>query len=120
MKKYKKVDYKEYESRPFQMSEYFKTLSVSDSRMKLRFNLSMINTVRNNFHNNKRYRSEGYQCIDCADIGILEITDTQEHLLTSACEANSDLCQGRDFSRDEDICAFFRDVIARRQEKHGC
>ena len=120
MRNYKKVDYRMYENRQFKMSDYFNTLNIANSRMKLRYELSMIQTVRDNQHNNKKYREENFQCIDCANIGILNITDTQKHLLSSACIANSDLREGRNFDRDVDICEFFRSLIERRKELYGC
>ena len=120
MHKYKKIDYRKYESRPFKMSEYFNTLNISDSRMKLRYELSMIQTVRNNFRSVKTFKQVNYQCIDCENEGILNITDSQQHLISSACSANSDLRQGRDFSKDEDICSYFRALINRRKERYNC
>ena len=102
------------------MSDYFNTLNIANSRMKLRYELSMIQTVRDNQHNNKKCRDENFQCIDCANIGILNVTDTQKHLLSSACIANSDLHQGRNFDQDVDICEFFRLLIERRKERYGC
>ena len=118
-KKFKKVKAEEYEDKEFKMSDYFKTLNVSDSKMRLRAKLSMVQTVRNNFHNNKKFKAEKFQCPNCLSIGIAEQMDSQSHLLTSSCEANSDLREGRDFSRDQDICDFFRELVNRRMEKYG-
>ena len=101
----------------FKMSDCFSTLNLHDSRIMLQFKLSMIPTVRNNFKNDKKYKTEGFYCQDCEKIGILNVTDTQTHLLTAACEANSDLRLGRNFDKNEDICAFFRDLITRRQKR---
>ena len=120
MQKYKKINYKDYESRPFKMSEYFNQLNISDSRMMLRYNLSMIQSVRNNYRSVKKFKEVNYQCIDCENEGILNVTDSQQHLISSACTANSDLRQGRDFSKNEDICSFFRSVLNRRKERYGC
>ena len=103
------------------MSPYFKVLNIEDSRMILRSNLRMVKTIRNNFRSNKKYKAEHYQCPDCVSMGIIPaMTDTQEHVLTTACVANSDLRQNRDFTRDEEVCEFFRELIDRRVERYGC
>ena len=119
MKKYKKVDYREYEKREFKMSEYFHKLNVEDSRMRLRAKLGMVPSIRNNFRNNKKFKDENYQCPDCLALGITDKKDDQEHVLTSSCVANSDLRMGRNLDQDQDICDFFRDLVNRRLERHG-
>ena len=120
MKNYKKIDYRDYERRPFQISDYFKTMKMADSRIMLRYKLSMIQSVRNNQRSNKKFHEANYECIDCAEIGIHNITDTQDHLLSPACQANSDLRSGLNLDLDENICSFFRALIERRKERYGC
>ena len=66
----------------------------------LQFELSMIKTVKNNFRNNKQFKSEGYQCSECVSIGIHDTIDTQNHLITSACEGNRDVRICRNFDKN--------------------
>ena len=120
MKNNKKLNYREYEERPFQMSSYFKNLNIEDSRMMIKIKLNMIPTIRDHFKSNKKYKAENHQCPDCIEIGIAQTKDSMEHVLTSSCEANEDLCEGKDFSKDEQICQFFHQLIQRRIERHGC
>ena len=120
MQKFKKIDYKCYENKKFEMSQYFKTLKIEDSRVMLRYRLKMIQTIRSNFKSNKKYKSDNYRCPDCTSLGIPQKTDTQEHVLTSDCQANMDLKINRDFSKDEDICGFFKDLVKRRVDRYGC
>ena len=47
-------------------------------------------------------------------------TDSQEHVLTSDCEANMDLKMNRDLTKDKDVCKFFKDLVKRRVEQFGC
>ena len=119
MKNYRKIDFREYERKDFKMSEYFHTLNIADSRMRLRSKLGMVPSIRNNFRNNKRYKEENYQCPDCFAMGIPDKQDEQEHVLTSSCVANSDLREGRNLENDKDICDFFRDLVNRRNERYG-
>ena len=120
MKKYKKIDHRSYKEREFKMSDFLTTLSLKDMRVRVQSELYMIPTIRKNFKNHRRYKEEKYRCPDCASIGILDVSDSQEHVLTSSCPANSDLKAGRDFSREKDICDFFHDLIKRRIERYGC
>ena len=120
MKNYKKLNYREYEERPFQMSSYFKNLNIEDSRMMIKIKLKMIPTIRDHFKSNKKYKAENHQCPDCIEIGIVQTKDSMEHVLTSSCEANEDLREGKDFSKDEQICQFFHQLIQGRIERFGC
>ena len=116
IKKLKKVDPKKYQEKEFKMSDFFFHLDVESSRMKLKSELGMIPTIRNNFKNNRKYKLENFQCLDCDAIGLSGIPDTQEHCVSTACVANSDLREGKDFSKDGDMCLFFSQLIARRME----
>ena len=120
MKRYKKIDYRTYESQEFKLREFFSKLNLRDIRVKVQSELFMIPSIRKNFKNNRRYKEENFSCPDCTSIGILNISDSQEHVLTSSCQANSDLKIGRDFSKDKDLCDFFHDLIERRIERYGC
>ena len=102
------------------MSDFLTKLSLRDIRVKVQSELFMIPTIRKNFKNHRRYKEERYRCPDCALMGILDASDSQEHVLTASCQANSDLKVGRDFSKDQDICDFFHDLMKRRIERYGC
>ena len=116
MKKNKKLDYRQYQEKKFEMSSYFKNLNIEDSRMMIKMKLKMIPMIRDQFRRNKKYKLENHQCPDCAEIGIPNVKDTMEHVLTSSCEANEDILEYKDFSKDEDICQFFKDLIHARIE----
>ena len=115
----KKVDVKAFERKEFKMSDFFHNLNINDCRMKLKAELSMVPTIRMNFKNNTKYKMQNYQCPDCDAAGLPGIPDTQEHCLTTTCVANSDLRSGKDFSKDEELCLFFRQLIDRRMESYG-
>ena len=120
MKTNKKLDYRQYEEKKFEMSSFFKKLNIENARMMIKMKLKMIPTIRDHFRSNKKYKLENHQCPDCTEIGIPQTKDTIEHVLTSSCEANKDIRDDKDFSKDEDICRFFKELIQRRIERHGC
>ena len=122
MKKYSKIDYRKYEERDFKMSEYFYTLNLSDVRMMLRHNLSMIPSIRGNFRNSKLFKDKngGYSCIDCISIGITDKYDSQQHVLSSDCVANQHLREGRNLDDPQDIVLFFTDLLKERKEREEC
>ena len=120
MKKYKEIDHKAYEQQKFEIGSYFKTLNIEDARMMLKIKLKMVPTIRSHFKSNKKYKAERFQCPDCNQLGILDTTDSMEHVLTSSCEANMDLREGKDFTKDEEVCKFFTELIKLRVDRHRC
>ena len=64
MKNYKKIDYKTYEDKRFEMSSYFKNLNIEDARMMLKIKLKMVPTIRSHFKSNKKFKADKYQCPD--------------------------------------------------------
>ena len=116
--KYKKVDTDRYKKQKFEMRSYLKTQNLEDARILFRKNSYMLKTVRLNFKSDKRYKAEGYLCPDCLSLDPpVSHPDHQEELLT--CPGNSDLRLNRDLSDLKQEAGYYKELIARRIQKHG-
>ena len=119
--KYSKIKPEEVKKKKVSPSTYMKTLNLTESRVLFRRSSSILHTVRMNWKNDKRFREEGYDCIDCLSLEPpVRHPDHQDILVTSVCQGNRDLREGRLMSRERDIAHFFLDLIARRNDKYGC
>lgn len=121
--KYKKIDCESLSRENFTAKQYFKTLTVSQSRLKFRLNSRMTN-LANNYHRMEKYRKIGYACVGCSVVGGEGVgvgeggnkpsnLDTTEHVVK--CEAYSDLRIGKDLINcDRDLVTYFQAVLTRR------
>ena len=66
--KYSKIKPEEVKKKKVSPSTYMKTLNLTESRVLFRRSSSILHTVRMNWKNDKRFREEGYDCIDCLSI----------------------------------------------------
>ena len=118
--RYKKIKPEEVKKKKESPSNYIKTLNLRESRILFRKSSSILHTVRMNWMNDKRFKREGYDCIDCLSLKPpVKHPDHQDILVTSVCKGNSDLRAGRLMSREKDQAHFFIDLIARRNKKYG-
>ena len=117
-REYKKINLESYDRQEFTMKEYLKTLNLKNARMIFRRNCGMIQTVRSNFKNDKRYKSEKYLCPDCRHLEIPVSHVDQQDLLTT-CEGNRDLREGLELSNLSQLAEYFRRVIDRRTQRYG-
>ena len=118
--KYKKITPEQVKEKKENPSAYIKTLNLHESRILFRKASSTIHTVRLNWKNNRRYREEGYDCIDCLELNPpVRHPDHQDILVTSTCQGNSDLRNTRDMSNPRDTAQFFIDLISRRNRNYG-
>ena len=65
MEGYKKVDQKEMMNEKFEVKEYFKTLTLTQARMRFAIRTHQVRTIKMNQMNNKQYSSQLWQCISC-------------------------------------------------------
>ena len=139
-KKYSKIDIEAIRNQPIQISEYFKTLSVDDSRLKFKLMSRMTPSVASNFSSSKKFRDRGLLCVGCAppspphttpgavtDSGPQPQPANQEtgsrdtENLIKMCLAYSDLRKFKslDDAGDKEIVDFFRSVIERRAHQEN-
>ena len=66
-KNYKKVNYSEIEKENFEMKSYFKTLNVTDSRIRFKLATQMLPTIKMNFHSDMKFTADCWVCDSCRD-----------------------------------------------------
>ena len=59
MRKYKKVDYDKCLDEKYEMKDFFKTMTVADSRMAFKILNFVVPTIRLNFKSDKKFKYEG-------------------------------------------------------------
>ena len=67
--------------------------------------------VAGNYSHSRRYEATGWRCQAC----VSQVREDQDHL--GLCQGYSDLRQGLDLERDDDMVEFFRLVMARRERQ---
>ena len=116
-KGYKKINIDNYGSQ-LKRQEYMKKLSLSVARIIFRRNCGMIQTIRSNFKNDKRYKSEKYLCPDCRHL-VPPVSHVDQQDLITSCEGNRDLREGLELSDLKQLAEYFRLVIERRVQRYG-
>ena len=116
---YKKVNSEEVKEKMKNPSTYMKTMNLKETRVLFRKAASILHTVRLHWKNNKQFREEGYDCEDCLSlVPPVSHPDHQDYLLSSVCQGNRDLRQGRRVTTDErDQAHYLMEVIARRNAR---
>ena len=116
-KKYKKISPESLSQEEFGVHAYFKTLTVSQSRLRFRLHARMTPRVAMCYKSDRRYMEMGYQCVACREVGepvSQETQDTEEHIMS--CLHYSDLREDIDLNTDQGIVKYFQRVISRRTE----
>ena len=90
------------------MKDYFSEKSLATTREIFRIRTNM-NEIRGNFKNYAKYNNNRSLCVAC---GLEE--EVNSHVLQ--CSHYKDLKNGRDFSKNTDLVAFFREVMTRRDK----
>ena len=145
MKGMKKIDYNICVNEKFEMKDYFKKLSVQESRLCFKIHNFLTPTVKLNFKNEKKFKALNWLCEDCLteettgsvssssepgrerervtvanSDGTLRhlrgYRDSQQHL-THQCNANEDIRRGKTLTDDKDLVQFFKELIEKRQNK---
>ena len=111
-KQYKKVNFNDLSENDFNLKQYFKSMSIADSRLRFKVESQMVPLVKMNFQSDKQYTKELWVCDNCLIPGEIGIMDTQQHIL--GCSEFESLRQGRDLSKDADLVAYFKDVLHAR------
>ena len=115
---YKKINLENYNKNDLKMKSYLKDLSLKNARVIFRRNCGMIQTVRTNFKNDKRYKSERYLCPDCRHLEP-PVSHTDKQDLLTSCVGNRDLREGLELSDLSQLAEYFRRVIERRTQRYG-
>ena len=116
-KRYKKISRESLAQEDFGVHLYFKTLSVSQARLRLKLHARMTPRVAACFPSDCRFKEQQLQCLACSQAGIaasLESTDTEEHIMS--CSFYADLRDDLDLETDMGLVTFFQRVIERRAE----
>ena len=98
----------------FGIHDYFKTLSVAQSRLRFRIFARMTHRVAMCFKSDPKYIMTEHQCIACRAAGeeVSETKDTEEHIVT--CKYYLELREDLDLETDPGIVTYFQRVISRR------
>ena len=110
-KNYKKVNYSEIEKENFEMKSYFKTLNVTDSRIRFKLATQMLPTIKMNFQSDMKFTADCWVCDSCRD-GQNDKRDSQNHVMI--CKAYESFRVGKDLSKDKDLVDFFKSVVEHR------
>ena len=133
---YKKIDHDAFIQEPFELREYFKTLSVAYSRLQFKIFSRVTPKIASNFHRDPRYKSINYKCVGCS-VGVTgggggvigggggvgtgsgeelnDSLDSESHVLR--CFAYIEERQNLDLTVQTDILKYFQRVIDRRTEE---
>ena len=121
-RKYKKIDFETFSREKFEVQQYFKELTVANSKFLFKMKSRLTARVANNFHGDRRFKAIGYQCIGCLrDKPITEQLDlsydTEEHI--TRCDSYAFLRLNNPMSTDEQVIQYFKDVISLREKDWG-
>ena len=106
--KYKKLDYNSLVDEKFEVKDYFKSLRLSNARLKFRIRTKMVDKIAFNFSSDPKYVGRLWQCMHCERI------DSQSHVLT--CVGYKHLRVGKNLDSDNDLVSYFREVIVLREK----
>ena len=105
--KYKKLD-KILGDDPTKPKDYMMNKSLADSRMIFRIRTEMVD-MKDNMRN--KYKRTSINCEAC------DTSSAESQLHVLACPGYAELRVGKDMSRNEDLAAYFRDVLLRREKR---
>ena len=94
-----------------EVQPYFKDRSVDNVRMAFKIRTEMVQEIPGNYKNKYRVKgseNDGLKCSECAD----DVIWTQSHCLT--CPAWSEIREGLELTRIEDLVVFFRKLVVER------
>ena len=103
------------EQTDFGIQEYFRKLSVSQSRLRFKLHAHMTPRVAACFPSDREFRARGLQCVACRQAGEPVSTapkDTEEHIM--ACTHYAKFRQNLILDTDKGIVEFFKRVINER------
>ena len=89
--------------------EYMRTKCISDCRLKFRIRTNMVELKANM---KGSYRDGDYSCLGCGNKSTVE---DQSHVIR--CPAYSEIREGLDFEKNEDLVKYFRKVMMIRMKK---
>ena len=110
-KKYKKINYEELKLEEFGLKNYFRTLTLTEARVKFAVITQQLRSVRMNQMNNADYARLSWCCVHCALAGQLS-PDSQAHI--TWCPSYQYLREGKNLQDDKDLVAYFRSVLQLR------
>ena len=64
-KQYKKVNFNDLSENDFNLKQYFKSMSIADSRLRFKVESQMVPLVKMNFQSDKQYTKELWVCDNC-------------------------------------------------------
>ena len=115
---YKKISHESLSSDEFGVAGYFKTLNVSQARLRLKLAAHMTPRVATCFPSDRRYQSIDFQCVGCRAAGRpagQATRDTELHI--QHCPSYSDLRTDLELDTDIGIVTYFKRVIERSVQR---
>ena len=125
--KYKKIDHNKWNEEEFERKKFFHRLDLDGTRMMMKIEGGMVNTIRGNFKELYRRKNQPITCQFCVDPREESVTeietenplDTQLHVIEE-CAAFDDLHIKYDLKSDIGLVKFFKEVVKRRiQDEEG-
>ena len=104
-RQYQKIDISNW-SDDLNLKSYFKTLNVSDARMRFKISSQMVPSIKMNFKSDMQFKVDLWACSDCGKM------DSQKHILT--CSAYESYRHEKDLSCDKDLVQYFKSVVKHR------
>ena len=124
--RYKKIDIEEFQNDSFTRKAYFQTLNLHDIRYKIRIEMKMVATIRQNYPSKYRRKNLSLSCPSCRNMSTTidqntintteKFPDNQNHLLHE-CRSFSHLTQELDLRKDSDLIHFFKWIVEMRMEE---
>ena len=111
MSKYKKLDSNSLALEECGMKEYFRTLNLSDARLKFRIRSKCVNTCQTHFPSHQGYIMNSFRCNNCSEFEIDQLSHWHR------CKLFKDKFGEIDNNDEKSIIQFYRNVIKFRHEQ---
>ena len=96
----------------YELKEYFKTMNLSQARMKFSLRMKTTKHVKSHFFNDRKYSEQMWKCSPQCDK-----IDTIQHIAFS-CPKYDHLKHNKDLQNsDEDLVNFFKEVVQLRDDE---
>ena len=106
-----KIDYIQMKKEQFDIKDYFKTMALTQSRLKFSLDMKMTRTIKSHYFGEKEFADSLWFCP-----GHCNRIDSIQHIAWS-CEQYDHLKQGKDIlNNDHDLVKFIQQVIKQRDE----
>ena len=98
------------------MKKYFSELNLKQARIKFRERANCMKTCKRHFSNDANFIKSMFSCESCeSKINKISNVDVLSHW--RSCESYRMFRESRDLSKDEDLVAYYQDIIEIRSSE---